>query len=208
MTGSFDRKNSEAKILELSSPAEFFHKLISEAQSAQSISLTTNVEFYVVQLLSRYVSTTDENFSNSLALTYAKAMESSHGDRILLLKQIGDNALFISGFFREFFTRKCFDMSYYISMGRNAYSELSALTSRHGKSGKQTAQTYREMAKFFPQSVEILLYVAKITFPNNNAPSENLLNTYEAWLDTASIQLEEELRTQGIIPIAIKKILQ
>jgi hypothetical protein len=208
MTGSFDNKNSGAKILELSSPTEFFHKLISEAQSNQGISLTPNVEFYIVQLLSQYVSSTGQSFSNSLALTYAKAMESSHGDRMLLLKQIGDNALFISGFFREFFTRKCFDMSYYIGMGANAYGELSALTSKHGKSSKQAAQTYREMAKSFSQSVEVLLYVAKITFPENNDPSENLLNTYEAWLDTASTQLEEELRSQGITPIAIKKILQ
>ncbi len=208
MTAFFRNKSSETSLLELRSPTEFFHDLILSAQKTRNISLGTNVEFYVVNLLCEFVSGASPEFTNSLALTYAKAMESSHGDRITLLKQIGDNSLFVAGFFRDFFARKSFDIAYYISMGSGAYSHLSSLMRQHGKRGKQTSLVYGEMAESFSKSVEVLFHVAEKTFPNEKDPSENLLNTYEVWLDTASSQLENELREQGIVPVPIKKIMQ
>jgi hypothetical protein len=186
----------------------YFHDLIVEAQERQNLRVHEDVEFYLVNLLVDYLSINAAQQTDCLALTYAKAQASPHGERILLFKQLADSSLYFAGFFQEFFLKKGLDLSYCITMGSNAYQQLADLMRGGGKAEKNVARLYRDMARTFRQSVVLLLDVSQRTI-HQGEPSRGTLQLYETWLDTASQSLEQELWERGIIPIAQnKKTLQ
>lgn len=188
-------------------PVAFFHQLVVEAQSRVSVDLSENVEFYLVHLLSDFVYSDPTVGDEALALVLARALESSYGEQVLLFKKLGDTALFFSGFFQEFFNSKSYDISYYQSMGENAYGFLADLMRRRGTYEKTMSRMYRELAKGFPQAVEVLLDVSEHTSgPRRDA--RNTLSIYEAWLATASETLERELHQRGIVPVKVRGKMQ
>lgn len=183
----------------------FFHEKVVEAQQRQNVKLSENVEFYIVNLLCEFVNLNDTGEDDCLALILKKALESPTGEQIMLYKRLGDTALYFSGFFQEYFNRKCFNVSYYINMGESAYSQLSHLMRR--KQTTNVATMYAEMSKEFSRAVDILLDVSEHTA--NQDETRNTLSIYDAWLHTASEKLEKDLRKRGILPIRPKnKLMQ
>lgn len=199
--------NSAAQVLwtDNISPAGFFHEKVLEAQERQNVKLTENVEFYIVNLLCEFVTLNKSDDEDCLALILKKALESPHGEQVLLFKRLGDTALYFSGFFQEYFNRKCFDVSYYMTMGENAYGQLASLMRR--KATGNVAEVYDEMSKGFSRAVDILLDVSEHTAQAENP--RDTLSIYDAWLGTASQKLEKDLRKRGVYPIkSSKKMMQ
>ena len=188
-------------------PTHFFRERILEAQTRQNVRLPDNVEFYLVQLLCDFVKTrgepTDE--SDCLALTLKKALEGSFGEKVLLFKHIGDTALYFSGFFKESFNRKAYDMSYYVMMGGNAYQQLASLMRAHTTYGKTMAEIYSELSLHFTPAVEVLMDVSEQTAGQADSKGFNALNVYSQWLSTDSLKLGRDLLREGIIPVPVKK---
>jgi hypothetical protein len=186
------------------SPQAFFHEKVKEAQSRQGIMLSENVEFYIVNLLCDYVRVDEARISDDcLALILKKALESPTGEQIFLYKRLADTALYFSGFFQEYFNRKCFDISYYVMMGEGAYGQLSQLMRKKTGSESALGEIYGEMASSFGTAVDILTDVSEST--TGFESQRSTLSLYDAWLSTTSRKLAGDLRKRGINPVRVSK---
>lgn len=186
------------------SPQAFFHEKVLEAQSRQGVNLSENVEFYIVNLLCDYVRVDDARMTDDcLALILKKALESPAGERIFLYKKLADTALYFSGFFQEYFNRKCFDISYYVMMGEGAYEQLSHLTRKRTASEAALSEIYGEMASSFGTAVDILTDVSENT--SGFETHRSTLSLYDAWLSTTSKKLAKDLNKRGINPVRVSK---
>lgn len=185
-------------------PVNFFYERVQQAQVRQKIKLNENVEFYIVHLLADYCKPLSVGTEDCLALLLKKALESEREQQAQLFKQMGDTALYFSGFFQEFFNRKTFDLSYYLSMGETAYGHLSQLMKRSSARDSGLSPLFRDLSQHFSKAVEIVLDVAEHTAYGKEHTRDNL-SVYEAWLNTASPQLEKTLRGRGISPVHVGK---
>jgi hypothetical protein len=183
-------------------PTRFFHEKVVEAQERQKLKLTENVEFYIVNLLCGYVRTSpSKEYDDCLAFILKKALESSFLEKIALYKKLADTALYISGFFQEYFNRKSFDIKYYVNMGESAYSELSHLLKGKNTYHVTMSKIYREMSANFKNAVDILLDISEQT--SNHEGIRSTLSLYDAWINTESTQLEKELLSRGVNPVKV-----
>src|SRR5512140_4028881 len=87
---------------------EFFHEAISEAIRNQGVATSESTEFYLVNLLSEFASTTVDDAP--LALKLAEASYAHPDERVRALRQIGDQTLYVSGFFSDSLRRKSIDV--------------------------------------------------------------------------------------------------
>jgi hypothetical protein len=180
----------------------FFHEKVKEAQKRQNVNLSEDIEFYVVNLLTEYVShKTPQGENDCLALMLARALESPTQERFLIYKQMGDTALYFSGFFQDYFNTKSFDVSYYMSMGGNAYSQLAGLAKGNASYGAGMAKTFQGLSVQFSTAVDVIMDVSENTTGRSTAATRSLLSVYDAWLGTASQKLERELFERGVIPV-------
>lgn len=186
-------------------PAGFFHERVVAAQERQHVKLSENVEHYLVTLLCDYVRTRSDvaQDEDCLALILKRALESPYGEQVMLFKHLGDTALYFSGFFQEYFNRKCFDVKYYVSMGESAYGQLATLMSRRSQAASRMGDLYGEMSRSFSQAVDILLDVSENT--GGMREERETLSIYDAWLSTESRKLERDLHARGINPVRVKK---
>ncbi len=119
----------------------FFRNLLLKALSRHALEVSAHTEVYIVGLLSGYTRArvTDE----ALCILLLRRDE----DHVVRLKEVGDTALFVSGFFPDSFDSP----DYYIALGSSAYSELSSRFAR-----SVLHEIYDELASQFPSFVDLL----------------------------------------------------
>ena len=177
-------------------PVSFFQEKVHEAQKRQGVLLSEDLEFYLVNLLCHFIYQSEFS-KNCLALIFKQAIESEDKeDRALLFKELGDTALYFSGFFQESFQRKTYDLSYYISMGSGAYLQLSNVTPH-----KNLSQTYQKIGEGFVEAMDILTDVSEQTHQRST------LSIYTSWQSSGSNLLRNELFKRGVIPVPHKKTM-
>jgi hypothetical protein len=138
-----------------------------------------------------------------LALILKKALESPRGEQIFLYKKLADTALYFSGFFQEYFNRKCFDIKYYVTMGEGAYEQLAHLMKKRTASEAAMSEIYGEMASSFGTAVDIITDVSESTAGFESHRST--LSLYDAWLSTSSKKLARDLNKRGVNPVRVSK---
>ena len=119
----------------------FFRDLLLKALNRHTIDVSAHTEVYIVGLLDGYTRArvTDE------ALCILLLQQT--GDHVVRLKEVGDTALFVTGFFPDSFNSP----DYYITLGSSAYSELSNRFAR-----SVLREIYGELAMQFPRFVDLL----------------------------------------------------
>jgi hypothetical protein len=128
-----------------------------------------------------------------LALRLGRALETGGTRQRTLLRQVGDAALFMSGFFPDHLERTVGDCGYYASLGGYAYGSLSRLH------GEVLAPVFAELANQFDSLVDVL---GEVSERSAIASSNDLLRLYERWLRTGSARAGQRLVEQGIVPSA------
>lgn len=186
--------------------SDFFRNTVKSILQDRKLQIQEGTEFYVVNLLSKATSSSLEDsdpnyFEEPLAMLFGKAFSSKNkNEQYSLLKHLGDQALFVSGFFGESLNRKIIDIDYYISMGETAYSQLHDMSKR--EEHDFFSETFDEMAKKFTSFVDIFSEISEQANVTNN---QDILRLYERWLYTKSERLLEKLKNAGIEPTDIKK---
>jgi hypothetical protein len=180
--------------------AEYFKNLVETALQNQEFTISKLTEFYIVNLLSEYFRI-DKLYENGrddvpLAILLTEALSSQISKKILLFKKIGDYSLYISGYFSDSLNRKIVDISYYISMGENAYTQLYDLA-RYSKREKMLAEAYSEISMNFIKMVDL---ISEISDSQKSVSNADLLKVYEKWLLTKSERLAKQLKEAGITP--------
>ncbi len=201
-TKSVEAESSSEESLKLvTEPTAFFKEEIAKAFEKQKLKINQDIEFYLVDLLSRFMFTDNffkttesgEKRSETLALLYHDALMSpDFGKRREDLRRLGDVSLYTAGFFSESLMRKTVDVDYYISMGSAAYANLSQIVIDN-----YFRKVYTELSDRFVKFVDVLCEVA--TTAHLQDP-KNILRQYDLWLKTGSESAENKLKEAGIIP--------
>lgn len=185
---------------------DYFRDEVRSAISNQKVPASDHTEFYLVRMLvdfSRSAALYDggEQRELPLAIRYLQSLQAGRHEAFRLLKQLGDFALYISGFFQDSLNRRQVDLDYYICMGGNAYHRLSSL-SRQRAISDSFEETFMELAEHFVRYVDVLGEVSERSKLFN---ASDLLRLYERWLSTGSERLKRKLNDHGIFPESFGK---
>ena len=173
------------------SPTEFFRELVETAMHNQRVSARELTSFYVVNLLTGFVHRT-RAIDEPLGTRLARAMQAAGVAQRDDLRSVGDQSLFLSGFFSDSFNRSLVDIDYYIQLGEAAYRSLA-------RSDTALGDVFDELSGKFTEFVDVLGEVSERTSLASNA---DVLRLYEKWLRTGSRRSGDLLASRGIVPNA------
>ena len=184
---------------------EFFRGEVTTARDELGMQLDDIIEYYLVRLLCDYSrpGTPAPNGEEPLALMYKRAMDAPPGERVQILKNLGDGALYVSGFFVEFVEKSLVDIDYYIAMGGNAYGSLSETIGGH-KNGETIAELYAKLAKKFNELVDLLNEVASKGAKADALSHQDMLKMYDRWTRTGNHRIQKKLADVGLFPVGRK----
>jgi hypothetical protein len=170
-------------ILHASSTAQW-QALVKDAAGASEIKLTENLESYLVFLLMRFMGS-PEIVQTILANEMLAGLSQLGTQRLQTLRDIGDKCLLFSGLFPGRARRRRVRISYFVKMGQNAYSTLSA--QKH----KETAHLFDALSRQFVDLMDVLQTMREI---EEAGRSLDLLQAEELWTDTHSLHALKSLR--------------
>ena len=179
------------------SPTEYFRELVESAMQNQRVSTKELTSFYVVNLLTAFVHqdrSPAAGEGEALGVRLARAMQTAGFAQRDCLRKVGDQSLFISGFFSDSLARSLVDVDYYIHLGECAYGSLA----RQGD--EALGEVFDELAARFATFVDILGEVSERTALTTNA---DVLRLYEKWMRTKSKRSGDLLAARGIVPSAV-----
>jgi hypothetical protein len=179
---------------------EFFRDELSSARDHLGVDVSDHVEHYLVTLLCEYArhGAAPAPGEEPLALIYKRALEATIAQRIQLLKTLGDQALYVSGFFTEFIERSLVDVDYYVSMGGSAYSSVSDIVGSQ-PNGDSFAELYQQLAIKFTELVDLLNEIAERS-RSEAEDCRGLLRLYDRWARTGSERIRKLLVERGVVP--------
>ena len=173
------------------SPTEFFRELVESAMQNQRVSAHELTSFYVVNLLAGFVQGDSHPGDQPLGARLVRALQTAGMAQRDDLRSVGDQSLFITGFFADSLNRSLVDVDYYIHLGELAYRSLA-------RNGDRTfADVFDELSDKFTTFVDVLGEVSERTSISSNA---DVLRLYEKWLRTGSRRSGDLLAARGIVP--------
>lgn len=181
--------------------SDFFRGEVVTARQELGVKMSTLTEYYLVNLLTDFAKRDHLNVApctEPLALMFKRAHEATDAERAQLYKNMGDVALYVSGYFTDFVERSLVDVDYYVSMGGNAYSNLSGMVGQQ-RHGEAFAALYNHMAVHFTELVDVLNHIADRARTNHNHDSD-LLRLYDRYARTGSTRIRKLLLARGLLP--------
>ncbi len=169
----------------------FFRELVQSALARQRLAATEDTAFYLVHLLASYLQPSTDEDSEPLALRLAQALNAGGARQRASLKAIGDESLFVSGFFAESLRRRVVDVDCYVAIGGAAYDALGRLET------DACSPVFAELARKFVGFVDVLNEVSERTSCGCNA---DVVRLYERWLKMGGVRTGKLLVEKGIIP--------
>ena len=189
------------KLVREESPVEFFKEQLERAMEHQKVCTSAFTEHYLVSLLAGCIRgdalpAPDPGYDETpLALMYVRALQASRHERVRLLRAMGDNALFVSGFFASSLGRTLVDLGYYRAMGGQAYARLS----REERGLGYAQGVFEELSGRFPEFADVL---AEVSEASRLMSPNSILQLYERWVQTGSRRAAALLAEQGIAPVS------
>lgn len=171
---------------------EYFKEQVESALARQHLQAGDLTEYYLVNLLCRYVrpGSADLEHGEPLAVRLARALQTGGSEQRARLRSLGDFSLFTAGFFSDSFNRRHVDVDYYVSMGEYAYGSLS-------RAEDAFREVFGELARKFVGFSDVL---ADISERHALTSNNDLLRLYEKWLRTGSDRDGQRLIERGIVP--------
>jgi len=172
-----------ALVLEPTSTAQW-HSLVSEAETASRTQLDEALESHLVFLLMRFLGRAD--LANSvLGLAYLQSFTEVGRVREEKLRDVGDQCLLYSGFFPLQAQRKHVQISYFVDLGRAAYTHLAQ------PRVNAIADLYQHLADDFVRMMDVLAAIRKL---DSKWPRLEPLEAFPLWAATGSEQALQDLR--------------
>lgn len=112
------------KILTESTSTALWYQMLQEAQSKCQIILSSDIESYLILMLTRYLTYTTLA-QEMMASTFLKGIQLPTRLRATVLQDIGDRCLLISGLFPFVAEKRLVKLRYYIDIGQIAYEVIS-----------------------------------------------------------------------------------
>ncbi len=196
MTGS---DSSDVGSLNIDCPAEeFFSDVVSTAVEARGLTTSRDSQVYLVALLADHARRpTLHHVDEPFGVRLARAMHASGGERFERLRTLGDDVLFISGFYSDYLEHRGLPLDYVSGLGRVAYGGVADILRRHA--GK-TPIVFEELADGFAGYVALLQHVSDSLIAEALRDESEVLGIYERWARTGSAVLADALIRFGLAP--------
>lgn len=176
--------------------ADYFRERLEDVSQQLTQPPHEDTLWYTGNLLARF-GDSDQLFSydagevsiRPLALLYKDAHEASdHSERCLILRQLGDLALFLGALFPEKYERRGIRKDYFVGMGGGAYDYLAdnATDNRH---------IFSELAETFTRMLEL---VARVCARQTMFDASDVVQLYRRWRETGNPLLAKQLESLGI----------
>ena len=160
-----------------------WHALITRAQVAAQIDLSSEVEAYLMRVIYRYVASPDSGLSH-LAEHAGPLMElfADEGEDKADMMVIADQSLIFAGLLPEQAIRRQIPLSYFVEVGRYAYTEIA----------ERTGETvYGDVSRYFVSCVDVLHTAREI---DGGHPCIDPISAFELWQNAGSRHAWEYLR--------------
>lgn len=193
-TGDSEAKSS----LSFHAAEEFFKEAVVEAVQVRGVDTSEDSLAYVVALLADHarrpaLREVDQPFGVRLA----RAMSSSGGQRFERLRSLGDDVLFISGFYTDHLRHRGLPLDYISDLGSVAYGGVASILRTHAQGAPVV---FDELSFRFDAFVEVLRHVADSILADGLRDESDVLALYERWARTGSEALAEALMRMGLTP--------
>ena len=175
-----------------------WHALVMEAQVSRSLTLSEDLESYLVFLLMRFAAQ-PQMIAGILAKEFLQSHALAGTERQEKLRDLGDKCLLFSGLFPGQAKRRQVEISYFVNMGQFAYSSLSAI-------GQQSvSQLYAELCEGFVSLMDVLNAMRETS---GNGDQLLPLDAYALWEETGSqAALTNITKGSKALPVLAKKII-
>lgn len=176
---------------------DFFEERLETALDRRGCTASSGTRSYLVSLLTRFTFlSSPDAVSEPLALRMAEAMEEEGPVmRHQKLRELGDSALYVCGFFGESLSRRGVSRSYVVSMGGRAYVAAGELPAPRGS--EVGPRVFGELSDGFGSYAEVLDDVRECTALRT---PQDIVRLYERWKRTGSPLLADRLRAEGVFP--------
>lgn len=175
----------------------FFKERLSEAAGDEAADTPEDIFWYLGAVLARMGLSTrlfshdEDGFHlRPLALLYKDAHEAQDTrQRCLILRQLGEQALFVGALFPERYHRRGLDQGYFIGMGQGAYDYLA-------EHAEQQRKLFDAMAQYF---ADYMAWAARAARRTVTRSVDDIMAVYAEWTRTGSEQAADQLRAAGIV---------
>jgi hypothetical protein len=170
---------------------------VDRAAARQDPPVSRDGVYYLANLLVERGRTGDRGSEvATLAELHMRARAAPPGEALEAWRELGDKALYTSGFFRQSLMRSLVGVRYYLDMGASAYQ---ALARRIGglSSARGMGAVFEELAGRFGTCSELLLDVRDEVRSHSD---RGIVELYEEWLATGSRRAAELLVKAGVVP--------
>jgi hypothetical protein len=193
--------SAELALIERTTPRAVFAELVASALWETRVQPSPMAIAYLIELLDSRVHTAAPAADGTadeatLAEDLLEARLQAGIARLRRLRNLGDRALFVAGFFGDSLSRSVVDIDYYGDVGRAAYANLAESLARQ-VTEKTWTGLYLELAQRFHEFVDVLAEVGDRT---RSGGSEDLLRLYERYLRTGSPRDRSRLARRGHVP--------
>lgn len=169
-----------------------WRNLVTEASQACQISLSEDIESYLVFLLMRFTGS-PQIAQKIMAIEYFHSINSFGTRRSEALRDVGDQCLLYSGLFPGRARRRRVRVSYYVNLGKSAYQTIA----KHGKF--QDSSLFTALALQFVPLMDVLQSMREV---NSREYLLDPLQAEELWSDTGSNHALLTLKTYTQNPSA------
>jgi len=171
---------------------EYFHEQVGRAMVSQGLRASEMAGWYLVNLLIENLRAAPAQ-NEPMVLRLERALVGSPAERAQKLRELGDSALYVSGFFGDSLRRGAVRPDYYATIGVSAYAELESLL-RIPVRGNLYADVYGELRDRFTDFVGVLGRVSE-----EAVTPQDLGRLLERWLHTRSEHLLRRLALRGVV---------
>lgn len=172
-----------------------WHSLVIEAEKSFGRQLCVEMESYLVFLLERFT-TRPELASSILAIEYLNSSEMGKSRREETLRDVGDKCLLFSGLFPERAFKLLVPVSYFVDLGKQAYTTLAHA---HGLHAAQ-AKLYEALYQHFVSMMDILHCIREL----DGKFKLSLIQAEELWQEAGSVHALNVLHDASKNPIIAK----
>jgi hypothetical protein len=178
----------------------FFGEAVGSALSSHRVEASAGAKEYLVGVLADFARCGDAAtmLKRPVALLLNEALSAPPAERFERLKGVGDNSLYVSGFFHEHLSARGVDSVYVARLGSTAYGAAAGML---GGGESQAGDIFQELAAKFGGFARVLREVADAIFAESARDAASLVKVYERWRRTGSERLGRALVAQGMLPV-------
>lgn len=174
----------------------WFYERLTGCMASRGVKAEPGTVFYLVELLANLGTTSRHDRGRPLALLLADASGATGAERLRRFRELGDEALYVGGFFADHLEHRGVSADYVNRLGASAYETASRLATRSATEATR-ADVYRELASLFSPLTKVLDDVRESTALRT---PQDIVRLYDKFRRTGSPRIAERLGAEGLYP--------